>query len=568
MSRILLEAYHIQKSFGGQIVLNLEELHIYNGDRIALIGENGAGKSTFLSILAGEMIPDAGFIRRYGSFAVIHQSGEANRNGSAHLVSEFRVPQREEGLSGGEKTRRRIAEALSENAMLLMADEPTTDLDASGVERLKRFLLTYKGALLLVSHDRSLLNALCTRVWHLEDGKISDFPGKYADYQTEMQRRRNFQQFKYDQYRIERARLKTLAQRKAEWAASVQKAPKRMGNSEARLHTREYTNAVLRQSAEKKIIQNKLDRLEKKERPRDIPEIRMVLGVSRSIGAKTAVSVRCNFLRAGNRTLISDADFFLPTGSRTALLGDNGSGKTTLLRALRGELPSGLEFQGEIRINPGALVGVFDQDHQKSLLFEKTMLENVMIDSHFSESIARTILARLGFRGDQVFKPVRVLSGGERAKVAIAKLLLSDVNLLLLDEPTNHLDLFAMEALETMLSSYGGTLLFVSHDQTFVSNVANRILRIEQGGITVYEDGLKQIEKESRSYRVNSSYEIEISSLEMRMAALTVKMSALKKGESLDQLSAEYNTLANELREWKLKQRSVAVEELVKSRVT
>ena len=548
MPGILLEANHIQKSYGDQLILDVERLRVYDGERIALIGENGAGKSTLLSILAGETEPDAGTVRRCGSFAYIHQSGEARTDGSARLASEFRAPEQRGGLSGGEITRRRIAEALSGDTVLLFADEPTTDLDAGGIERLTRFLLSRRGALLLVSHDRALLNALCTRVLHLEDGRITDFPGTYSAYQEELKRRRAFQQFEYDRYRAEQARLKALAQQKAEWAASVQKAPKRMGNSEARLHTREYTNAVLRLSAAKKTVQDRMERLEKKERPKDLPQVHMTLGVSRPVEARTALTVRCDTLEAGGRTLLSQTGFHLPTGSRTALLGENGSGKTTLLRALRGEPSPGTLFTGEIRLNPGARLGWFDQDHEKTLDLEKTALENAMASSPCPESLARTVLARLRLEGDSVFKPVRVLSGGERAKVALAKLLLSDSNVLILDEPTNHLDLFAMEALESLLADYGGTLLFVSHDRAFVSAVAGRILRVENGALTAFEGTLSQMEADAKRSRRDEPARLEITSLEMKLAALAARMAAPKKGESPEQLKEEYLALAESLK--------------------
>ncbi len=547
MPRLLLEAQNIQKSYGGQTVLDVDRLSIFDGERIALIGENGAGKSTLLAILAGEEEPDAGFIRRHGALAYIHQSGETQRDGSAHMAAEFRAPENRQGLSGGEMTRRRIAEALSDSAPLLLADEPTTDLDADGAERLRQLLASYRGALVLVSHDRALLNALCTRVLHLEDGKITDFPGTYADYQTELQRRRDFQQFEYDQYRAEKARLKALIQQKAEWAASVKKAPKRMGNSEARLHTHEYTNAVLHLSAAKKTVQDRLDRLEKKERPRDLPEIRMTLGAACPIGAKTALSVRCGQLRAGDRVLLSDARFSLPTGSKTVLLGENGSGKTTLLRALRGENAPGILFSGEIRLNPGVRPGWFDQDHEKMLDPDASALENAAFSSGFPESTVRTVLARLSLRGDAVYKPVRVLSGGERAKIALAKLLLSRANLLVLDEPTNHLDLFAMEALEELLAGYGGTLLFVSHDRAFVSAVAGRVLALRDGRLTVFEGTPEQMEAEASRSRHEEKKQLEITALEMQLAALAARLSAPKKGDRPDLLNAEYSALADRL---------------------
>ena len=340
-----MEAHRIVKRYGEQTVLDIDHLTIYDGERIGLIGENGAGKSTLLAILAGELAPDDGTVQRYGPVAVIRQTGETRLDATAQLPSEFRAPDAREGLSGGEQTRRRIAGALSEDAALLLADEPTTDLDAEGIARLRQRLTEHRGALLLVSHDRALLNALCTRVWHLEDGRIADFPGGYSDYQAELARRRERQQFEYDQYRAEQARLKAAAQKKAEWAASVKKAPKRMGNSEARLHTREYTNAVLRQSHAKRKLQGRLERLEVKERPRDLPDIRMALGAGHPIEAKTALTARCKSLRAGGRTLLYDARLELPTGSRTALMGENGCGKTTLLRALLGRTWPGAAFR-------------------------------------------------------------------------------------------------------------------------------------------------------------------------------------------------------------------------------
>ena len=554
MPNLLLEANHIKKTYGERLVLDVEQIKIYDGERIALIGENGAGKSTLLSVLAGEEEADQGSVRHYSPLSYVHQSGEARFDGSARLISELRAPGRREGLSGGEMTRRRISEALSGDTPLLLADEPTTDLDAGGVELLTKLLIDYRGAIVLVSHDRSLLNKLCNRVLHLEDGKITDFPGTYEEYREELRRQREFQQFEYDRYRAERARLKAMAQQKAEWAASVKKAPKRMGNSEARLHTHEYTNAVLKQSAAKKTVQDRLERLEKKERPRDLPDIRMTLGVTHKLEAKVALTLRCEHLAAGGRTLVDGAGFTLPAGSKTALMGDNGSGKTTLLRILRGEIPRGIAFRGDVRLNPGVRMGWFDQDHAKSLDLDATVLENAMAASRLPESTARTVIARLNIRGDDVFKPVRVLSGGERAKTALAKLLLSDINLLILDEPTNHLDIFTMESLEQVLKEYGGTVLFVSHDVSFVSAVATRVLSISSMGISTFEGTFAQRTAEAARDRNAEALQLEISSVQMRLAALAQRLSAPQKGDRPDALNAEYEALSEQLR--KLKRRA------------
>ena len=208
MPKILLEAANLQHSFGPRRVIDVEQLKIYDGERIGLIGENGAGKSTLLAILSGELAPEQGVIRRYSKISVIRQMGDVEGDGDGRLRSEFGAREYREGLSGGERTRRRIAAALSEGSHLLLADEPTTDLDAEGVAQLQRELEAYDGAIVLVSHDRSLLDALCTRILHLEDAKLSDFSGNYTEYRAELERRRAFQQFEYDQYRGEQARLR------------------------------------------------------------------------------------------------------------------------------------------------------------------------------------------------------------------------------------------------------------------------------------------------------------------------------------------------------------------------
>ena len=548
MARILLEVHNLVKRWGDRTVLNLEHLAVYEGDRVGLIGENGAGKSTLLGVLSGELTPDAGAVRRYCPVAVIRQQGATDAAITGQYRSEFRAQENRAGLSGGELTRRRIAGALSQDAPLMLADEPTTDLDAEGVARLRERLAGHRGALILISHDRSLLNALCNRIWHLEDGQIIDFPGGYDDYQAELARRREHAQFEYDRYRAEVARLKSAAQRTAEWANSVKKAPRRMGNSEARLHTREYTNAVLAQSHARRKLQGRIERLEVKQRPRDLPDIRMALGATHPIQARTALSLRCKSLRAGDRTLLADTFLELPAGSRTALMGPNACGKTTLLRVLAGRIDPAVDFRGEVKTNPASRIGVFDQDHARLLNPEATALENAMAASCLPESVARTVLARLNLPGDQVFKPVAVLSGGERAKVALARLMLGDFNLLILDEPTNHLDIFTLQALQALLAGYAGTALFVSHDQSFVEAVATRTVRFEGTGLAAFEGSLSQLEAARTRDRSAEDRQLQISTLEMRMAALAARMAAPKKGDQPEQLNAEYAKLAENLR--------------------
>ncbi len=551
MAKIILDADNLRKSFGPRRLIDVDHLAVYDGDRIGLIGENGAGKTTLLRLLAGETEPDEGTVRRMGSVALIRQHGNGEDVADEQMRSLFRAQERQEGLSGGEMTRNRIASALSARPQLLMADEPTTDLDEEGLALLRKQLLGFPGALVLISHDRALLRLVCTRIWYLEDGRVTCFPGGYDAFMAERTRQREFQQFEYEQYKTEQKRLKESAQRMAERASSVKKAPSRMGNSEARLHKREWTDSVLQISHAKRTLQNRMEHLEVKEKPRNLPDIRMKLGIARPVEARNVLSVQCTRLEAASKALLDHTGFTLPTGSRTALIGANGCGKTTLLRVLAGQEEPPVCFDGSVRFNPAAQIGWFDQHHEKTLDMDKSVLENVMDVSVHPESLTRSVLIRLNFSREDVFKPVSVLSGGERAKAALARLLLMDCNLLVLDEPTNHLDLFTLEELERLLAGYGGTLLFVSHDEEFIRKTATRILRFEQRKLIPYEGTLDEMRSARNRDASAEDLRLAVTTVEMRMAALSARLAAPKKGDWPDLLQEEYMALAEQLREMK-----------------
>ncbi len=551
MTKIVLEINHIRKAYGDRELFELDDLTVYEGERIGLVGRNGAGKSTLLHILAAELEPDEGTVRCFGRAAVIRQQGLSGEETGGLYRSLFQVQENREGLSGGEQTRNRIAAAFSARPCLLLADEPTTDLDEQGLVLLRRQLEAYDGTLILISHDRTLLRQFCTRIWSLENGKIYDFPGGYDDFEAERSRRRERAQFEYEQYRTEQKRLKESAQRMAERAASVKKAPSRMGNSEARLHTREYTNSVLHLSHLKKTIQNRMEKMEVKERPDPLPEIRMKLGTVFPVEGKTALAFRCGQLEAGNQLLLEETGFVLPTGSRTALTGPNGCGKTTLLSVLTGQPAAGTFFSGTIRFNPRARVGWFDQHHERTLRPERTVLENIAEESVHPPALSRTVLSCLGFEREDAFKTVAVLSGGEKAKAALARLLLMDLNVLILDEPTNHLDLFTMKALEELLKGYGGTLLFVSHDETFVQSISDRQIRFENRKLITLEGGSEEREAKDDSQKGEQDRRLKIMTMEMRLADLSARMAKPRKGDRPEQLNEEYLRLAEDLRRMK-----------------
>jgi macrolide transport system ATP-binding/permease protein len=542
MAKLLIEAHDVRKAYGLRTVLDIDSFELYDGERVGLVGENGAGKSTFVKILSGELAPDEGIVTRLAPISTIAQMG-ASVSGDIDpaMMSEFSVQDERPGLSGGEKTRRRIAGALSGRGHVLLADEPTTDLDSRGVQRLEKRLKEYDGAILLISHDRALLDSLCTRIIHLEAGHITSFPGNYSDYREELARRREFQQFKYDQYRAEQKRIMGMMQEKTEWAGQA-KLPSRMGNSEARLHKRVISAKQKGIAKVRKTYETRLEHLEAVERPRDDPNIAMRLGAATPVTSRTALEVRSIYVRAGSKSLLENASLRLPTGSRTALLGDNGCGKSTLISRI-----TNAKANPAVRISPGVKIGWFDQEHEKTLDPGLTAVENVMTSSVFPESVVRTILARLNLRGDDVMKLLPVLSGGERAKVALAKLFASDINLLILDEPTNHLDVFTLEALQSVLEDYAGTILLVSHDRAFVRSIAQRLIFFENRNLTTFEGDMDSYERSLNRDRSGEELALEKTRIQMRMAVVAARMIAPKKGDSPEKLNAEYQELIRKL---------------------
>ncbi len=539
---LYLDAIGVKVMYGLRTVLDIDRLEIHSEDRIGLVGENGVGKTTLLKVLSGELIPDEGVIHRRKPVVMIGQLTDAPEDmlPDGRIASTFKVQAARQGLSGGEMTRRKIAFALTGGGHVLLADEPTTDLDREGVLQLEKQLLAYDGALLLVSHDRALLDNVCTEIWELEAGKLTAYPGNYEAYRQEKERKRAFERFEYEQYREEKARLQAAITGKREHAKSVTKLPKRMGNSEARLHRRSATEIEEKLHKTQKALETRLSQLEIKSAPREDPQIIMQLGAYSPIGAKIAIEAQDVTLRFGERVLLENGAFTLPTRSKTALLGANGCGKTTILRYV-------LEKQTGVYINPSAKVGFFGQQTSDTLVMRESILWNVMRSSVQPEGVARTVLARLGIRGDDVFKRVSLLSGGERVKTALASLFVADHNLLILDEPTNHLDIFSIEALGGVLQTYAGTLLLVSHDQRFVEQVATRLLLFENKRITPFEG--TAAEYAARDKQTISRTQTELTMLDMQLAALAARMTTPQKGDDPLELSQAYSALVEQRRQ-------------------
>lgn len=469
---MLLKAQNIKKEYGIQEILEIDTLQIEDFDRIGLVGKNGAGKSTLMSILAGDLEPDEGYVKRFCPIARIRQSQETEDSVQGSYIS--RLGLKDSALkSGGERTRLAIGAAFSQNAPLLMADEPTTNLDLEGILLLEKMMAGFRGAILLISHDRALLDRICTTIWELEDGKLRVFEGNYSQWTAQKERERNFEQFQYDQYQKEKKRLTQNIRDFREQSRQMIKPPKQMSSSEWMLYK---GGAAVRQGhvqARTRATLSRLEHLEKRERPAQLPEVSMKLPDSKKIRARYAISVRDLTIQYGEKTVFQKLNFFLPSGTRTVIAGPNGSGKSSLIRAILDRVPG-------VSITSEASIAYLSQE-QDTLNPKKTVLENVLADAAFPEHICRAVLDNLCMSPLDIKKPVFLLSGGERVKTALAKVLVSGCNLLILDEPTNHIDVYTMAGLEHLLSSYDGTLLAVSHDRAFIEHVADQVYVMRDG---------------------------------------------------------------------------------------
>lgn len=498
----LLTAKGIKKYYGDRLIFGFDELEIQETDRLGIVGVNGSGKTTLIEILAGKIEPDQGFVKRSGSFAYIPQltKEDSGAEVSPELTSRLFISGVEAGhASGGEEMRIKIARAFSEKARLLFADEPTSNLDLESVKLLRQMLQSWSGALVLVSHDQDLLNECCNRILEIENGKVTVFSGNYRDFKQEKERQVAFQRFEFEAYHKEKARLEEAVNSASNRAANVKKAPKRMGLSEARLHRREATEAAEQISKQANALKTRLEKLEVKEAPPEEADVKMAFAGLPKPVSKTLIQGANLTLAFEKRVLLEDAGFRFPNGSRTAIIGPNGCGKTTLLHWIRERTDGApgyrnsnaaneveLKETGDLKVAPRVVLSWFEQD-LSLLREEKSALENVMIETAKPEWMVRTVLGRLLIRGADVHKPAFVLSGGERCKICFAKMLLSAANLVVLDEPTNYLDLYSMEALGRLLTEWPGTLIFVSHDQNFISRVATRLLIFDSGKLKTYE---------------------------------------------------------------------------------
>lgn len=540
---LLIDCSKVRKYFGERLILDIDELKVYSEDRIGIVGINGAGKTTLINILSQRLKPDEGWVKFYGKSGYISQlESPDNPNISSELASKFGIePAWNDYMSGGEKTRFKLAEALDNDSVLIFADEPTSNLDMEGIELIEDKFAEYNGALVVISHDRSFLDKLCNQIFEIENGKIKIYRGNYSDYREQKILETERARFEYEEYVKEKRRLEGVINSTRQKVKSLRKTPKRMGNSEARLHKMGPQKAKANLDRAVKNVEKRIEHLEVKENPKEQPGIKLDVMDSGRLYSKVIIEGKNINKAFDDRVIFKNAAFNISNGSKAALIGPNGCGKSTLIKMI-------IRNDDSIRIAPGAKIGYFSQDID-ILDNGRSIIENVMDSSIYPQNFARLLLARLLFKEESIYKKIDVLSGGERVKVSFAKILLSDFNLLILDEPTNYLDIDSLEVIEEALGEYDRTLLFVSHDRKFVDAVANQIMIIENHEIKMFAGNLT--EYLSRKNNRLNSHEEEVQKqkiiLENRLSEVVGRLSMPSKLDNIAALDKEYYEILDEL---------------------
>lgn len=479
MENVLFELKNIEVSYLDRVVLNIPRLAVHQFDRIGIVGKNGAGKSTLLKLMAGQIKPEKGLVNSFADFAYFDQlsapeAGEIDYK----LAEKLAIPDTEvENLSGGERTRRKLAHMFSSYYEGLLIDEPTTHLDKEGIQFLIDELTYYYGALVLVSHDRYVLDQLVTKIWEIEDGSVTEYTGNYTDYmeQKELKRKQQLQQ--HEKYVKEKSRLLKAADEKMKKAEKITQANGHISKKETKAKANKMFMTKSKDTSQKavqraaKAIEQRVQMLENVDAPKEEMTIRFHQHPALEMHNKFPIMGDRVTLKAGGRTLLDEASFQFPLGKTIAITGKNGSGKTTLLNYIlnRGE---------RITLSPKAVIGAYEQmDYQFDK--SKTVLDYMKDKSDYDDSKIRSVLHSMSFTGNDLKKDVRSLSGGEAIRLVLCQLFLGRYNVLILDEPTNFLDIYCIEALERFLKAYKGTVLLVSHDTVFIQRAADCVYVIE-----------------------------------------------------------------------------------------
>ncbi|NLM06252.1 MAG: ABC-F family ATP-binding cassette domain-containing protein [Tissierellia bacterium] len=514
------------KDIGVRRLFTIDELTINPNDKLALIGNNGVGKTSLLKIIAGLDKDYEGSLEVKESISYIGE--EDIISSEIYGLAGLKV---DEQLSPGEEQRLNLTILLNRKESFLLVDEPTSHLDLDQQEVLAKTLIEREKGYILISHDRNFINQSCDRLVELIDGKLEIYNGNYSFYLEERLRRRKFAQKEYDNYLAEKKHLEGVETYLEGQRARIRTAPKRMGNSEARLHKMGGQGNKRKMDNQIKSVRSRLERLEVKERPKAESEILLLMPEEERIHSKILIRSESLNKSFGNKVLFNKAEFEIKNGSKTALIGPNGSGKTTLLKMI---------IQGEgIWLHPNLKIGYYSQ-LEETINTEKSILNNILTSSIYDQTLTRIVLARLAFKEDDVHKKVEVLSDGERAKVKLAKILTSNFNFLIFDEPTNYLDLRAIEALEELLEAYDRSFIFVSHDVNFINKIATNLLIIEDKKLKAFEGNFQEYKN-----RKNNPIKADEDSymIDFRLSSINSRLTMDISKEERESLEEEYKEL-------------------------
>lgn len=489
MEKLVLELNNIEKSFMSKEILTIENLKVYENEKIGIVGRNGEGKSTLLNLIAGKLKPDVGNVHKTIDFEYYEQIRENIEPNYVKIdpeyLSRLDVPDHEvTHFSGGEQTRLRLAEYFSTYQFGLLMDEPTTHLDTEGIQFLVDQLKYYYGTLIVVSHDRYFLDEIVDTIWEIKDGKITVYPGNYSSYQEQKEQELIEQQNAYEKFAKEKDRLEQAAiekQERAEKLSNVSKKQKNKAVKPDRLSSSKQKDTVQKAAHKSaKAIQKRSEQLEAVEKVEPDRLIQFPESKNLEMHNDFPIMGQKVTIQKGEKRLFDEANFQLPLGKRIGIVGPNGCGKSTLLEHIITD-GEGITLSNKI------VFSVYKQMAYQ-LAEDKTILEFLKQDTHLEESIIRSILNNLGFSQTEIVKKlVTNLSGGEATRLVIAKLFTDPSNILILDEPTNFIDVQTIEALEVLIKSYKGTVLFTSHDKYFVENVAEQIWRVEDQQLKLVE---------------------------------------------------------------------------------
>ncbi|WP_194270823.1 ribosomal protection-like ABC-F family protein [Fictibacillus phosphorivorans] len=542
---LLLEAKQLEKSYDGKLIIKqTEPFQLFTNDRVGLVGLNGTGKSTFLKLLAETEDRDAGAVHHYGSLAIVSQFDQEEQCLTSKSEAAWNLQGKKyDTMSGGERTRTQIAAALEQDPDILILDEPTSHLDVDGMDQLADELLRFKGALLLVSHDRAFLDTVCTKIVEIDHQTFATYPGNYSDYLIQKDQQLKRKHFEYEQYVKEKTRLERTAKEKASKARDLKNKPTRMSYSEAKLGKGKLQNAKRSLEKKSKVIEKRIEMLDKKEKPKKQQNVEFDIQRFSKVHGKQVLVVKDLSLRFDEKPLVQNLTFSVKSGMKIVLTGKNGTGKSTLLQEIyKGN--EAIEKSNQLK------VGYFHQ-HLNILDPQKSILENVMERSLYDETWVRTILARMLFKREDVFKRVDVLSGGEKMKTALAKLFLSDYNVLLLDEPSNYLDLFTREALEEVLVAYPGTFILATHDRRLMEKTATHILELQSSKAFWFEGNYKEFTMRNEIRNEHHYDEDELLKLQFKMTELISQLSVCSELSKKEELDRRYNDVLHRMNKFR-----------------